>query len=192
MQGGKMKDRKVTINTGIVIRRQRGVTRWAHWIWRPVAVIPGASSAEWQVLRQTETYTDYHAATLPLTLYRTDTEAYRIAIMNDPPSVYVVLRDNEEEGAIHDVVPWLVTASPYEAQDYLDSGEEIVEPVVMPDSLIAMIRDFIDTHHVEVPFIKRKRDRKRLDLIETGVGDERIRQTVDVYRAPGDLKRRLH
>lgn len=187
-----MKDREIAVKMGIVIRRQRGVTRWARWIWRPVAVIPFAGDADWQVLRETEDYTDFHAATLTLHLYRADTEAYRIAIMNHPPSLFVVLRENEEAGAAHDVRPVIVTASPYEAQDYTDSGEEIVEPVAMPESLIALIRDFIDAHHVETPFIKRKRDRKRLDLIETGIGDERIKQTADVYRAPGNIKRRWH
>ena len=82
----------------------------------------------------------------------------------------------------------LVTASPYEAQDYADSGEEIVEKVPMPPGLVAWVRDFVERHHVEEEFVKRKRDRKRIDLVEDGVGDARIHQDADVYRAP---KRRL-
>ena len=37
-------------------------------------------------------------------------------------------------------------------------------------------------------FVKRKRDRKRIDVREDGIGDARIRQTADVYRAPSQTK----
>ena len=50
------------------------------------------------------------------------------------------------------------------------------------------VRDFVEQHHVEEEFVKRKRDRKRVDLVEDGIGDVRIQQDTDVYRAP---KRRL-
>ena len=43
------------------------------------------------------------------------------------------MRQNDDGDVDHDVVPFLVTACPYEAQDYLDSGEDIVEPVAMPE-----------------------------------------------------------
>jgi len=54
----------------------------------------------------------------------------------------------------------------------------------MPPGLIAWVRDFVDQSHVEEKFIKRRRDRKRIDVIEDGIGDARIRQDADVYRAP--------
>ena len=82
----------------------------------------------------------------------------------------------------------LVTASPYEAQDYADTGEELVEKVPMPDGLVAWIRDFVEAHHEDEVFIKRKRDKKRIDQKEDGIGDARIRQTSDVYRAPASRK----
>ena len=53
--------------------------------------------------------------------------------------------------------PFLVTASPYEAQQYQVGGDEIVEPVAMPEAVIAWVRDFVDRHHVDEPFVKRKR-----------------------------------
>ena len=81
-------------------------------------------------------------------------------------------------------VPTLVTASPYEGQDYMDSGDGLIEQVPMPLGLMAWVRDFVLEHHVDEPFIKRKRDRKRVDLVEDGKGDARIRQMADVYRAP--------
>ncbi|MDT2057996.1 MAG: DUF3305 domain-containing protein, partial [Planktomarina sp.] len=78
----------------------------------------------------------------------------------------------------------LATASPYEAQDYADTGEELVEKVPMPEGLAAWIRDYIEEHHEDEVFIKRRRDKSRIDLEQNGIGDARIRQISDVYRAP--------
>ncbi len=75
-----------------------------------------------------------------------------------PPRVFVVLRPDEEDEAGHDVIPFLVTVCPFEAQDYDDTDEEMVGGVPMPDEVIAWVQDFIDEHHVDVPFKKRKRE----------------------------------
>jgi hypothetical protein len=175
---------------GVVLQRRSGVTRWAAWSWKAVAVLPGAAPAAWQVLREEDGATEFHAATLDLELHRSDVEAYRVSLTMDPPAVFVVLRLNDDPAAAHDYTVHAVTASAYEAQDYLDSGEEIVEPVPMPPGLVAWIREFTDTHYVDEPFIKRKRNKTRIDLKEEGIGDARIRQKADVYRAPGPQKPR--
>lgn len=179
-----------TIPVGIVVRKQPGVTRWAPWIWRAVAVLPGAGAADWRELRREGDAVEYHAATLPLSLHRAETEAYRVALANDPPVIYAVLR--EAEGAQPYSV-FAVTASPYDAQDYLDSGEEIVEALPMPPALIAWVSDFVGRHHVDTPFVKRRRDSVDVAAREDGKGDARIRQTSDVYRSPGGRRGgRLH
>jgi len=183
-------EKSITLPVGVVVRRMPGVTRWAKWSWRAVAVLPGAAPARWVEMRRDGEAVEYHAGTVPMTLYRTDTEAYLTALSTDPPSVYVVLRPSQGDDAPLDIVS--VTSSPFEAQDYTDSGEEIVEPVVMPPGLVAWVRAFCDRHHEDEVFIKRKRDRKRVDLKEDGRGDARIRQVADVYRAPASAKRRLH
>ncbi len=185
-----MSEITATLPLGVVLRKQPGVTRWAAWVWRAVAVLPGAPPAEWHVMRRDGAAVEYHAATLPLELHRAETEAYRVALSNEPPRVYVVLRPAEEEGAVEEIAVHSVTASPYEAQDYLDSGEEIVEPVTMPPALVAWISSFVARHQKDEPFVKRQRDKLRVDGRESGKGDARIRQTADVYRAPG-AKRRL-
>ncbi|MEL6520082.1 MAG: DUF3305 domain-containing protein [Pseudomonadota bacterium] len=171
---------------GVVIQRKPGVTRWAKWQWRATSVLAGAGPADWQLLREAGELTEYHAATLPLELHRTEVEAYRISLSMEPPSLFVILRqvhDGEWPIAVH-----AVTASAYEAQDYTDSGEEQVDKVPMPGGLVAWIRDFSDAHARDEPFKKRKRDKKRVDLVEDGIGDARIRQIADVYRAPGQTK----
>lgn len=177
----------IAMPVGVVLRRSPGVTPWAAWNWKPVDLLPGAGPADWHVVREEGDVTEYHAATLPLELHRTDTDAYLVTLAMQVPSVYVVLRPCEDEGP-HDFEPFLVTASAYEAQDYLDSSEEIVEAVPAPEGLIAWIREFVEAHHVEEEFKKRKRKRWKEDLIEDGIGDARVRQDADVYRAPGALK----
>jgi hypothetical protein len=77
-----------------------------------------------------------------------------------------------------------VTVSPYEAQDYCDSAEELVEKLPMPHGLLAWIVEFVEKHYEEEAFVKRRRKNARVDQAEDGVGDARIRQATDVYRAP--------
>jgi hypothetical protein len=174
---------------GVVVRRLPGVTRWQKWSWRPVALLPGAPPAEWSVLRSEGDAVEYHAATLSLELHRTETEAYLIALSDKVPSLYVVMREAPElEGEVP-LELLLLTASAHEGLDYADSSEVIVEKVPMPAGLIAWVREFVDMHHEEEVFYKRKRDELRVDLKEDGIGDPRIRQFSDVYRAPGRTRK---
>ncbi len=61
----------------------------------------------------------------------------------------------------------------------------------MPEGLIAWIGDYVEAHHEDEAFIKRRRDKARVDRKEDGIGDARIRQVADVYRAPG-AKENVH
>ena len=65
---------------GVVLRKSRGVTRWAPWVWRAVAVLPGAGPAAGRVLSETADAIEYHAATVTLELHRAETEAYRVGL----------------------------------------------------------------------------------------------------------------
>lgn len=153
---------------GVVIERREIDNPWQQYSWRPVAVIPGAPAIDGRkTLREGDGWVHYHAATLPLELFRGETEAYKVNLSGHPPSIYVVLRDDEDADAEADsYTPFCVTASPYEAQDYLDSGEELVEGVPMEPGMIAWVQGFIDRHHVDEPFKKRKR--KPYDPNESG------------------------
>lgn len=148
---------------GVVLERREIDNPWMDYAWKPVAVIPGAKGldpcGEWMVLTEGEDWVHYHAGTLHLELFRKETEGYKVNLSQEPPRVFVVLRSGEDMDCEHDLVPFLVTVCPYEAQDYLDSGDETVEPVVMPDGVIAFVQAYIDQHHVDEPFKKRKRKR---------------------------------
>ncbi|MGH6912214.1 MAG: DUF3305 domain-containing protein [Geminicoccaceae bacterium] len=151
-------ERRASMPLGVVIERRRSKSPWQEWIWRPVSVIPGAPAvgAEGRELIHGEGWTHYHAATLPLELHRGETEAYLLNLSQRPPRVYVVLRPASEP-CPHPYRPLLVTASPYEAESYQESGDEIVEGVVMPELVVSWVQAFVQRHHVDRPFVKRKR-----------------------------------
>jgi len=52
-----------------------------------------------------------------------------------------------------------VTADPAEGESFTQVGDDLVEAVPMPVAVRDTIEAFIAEHHVERPFIKRKRDR---------------------------------
>lgn len=178
---------------GAVVRRTPGVTRWARDIWKPVAVIPGAPEAFWKEMVREGDTVDYHAGTVAMELFRADVESYLVSLNMATPSVWIIMDRDESRRSPSGWFVSAITASAYEAQDALDSGESIVEAVPIPESLAAWIKEFVDMHYIEEPFKKRRRDKHRVDGIEDGKGDARIRQESDVFRAPSNIKKpRVH
>jgi len=164
-QRERVMERRQSMPLGVVVERREIEHRWQQHSWRAVAVIPGAPALEaWRELARGDRFVRWHAATLPLELHRTETEAYRVNLSGKTPSVYVVLRHVEpsERTAGNPIAPFLVTASPYEAEGYLE-GEDVVEAAPMPAGLIAWVHAFVQRHHVDEPFIKRKRKRGKGD-----------------------------
>ncbi|AWK86751.1 DUF3305 domain-containing protein [Azospirillum thermophilum] len=151
-------NRLETLSLGIVVERRRSASPWADWVWRPVSVIPGAPPVDGgpRILLEGDGWLHLHAATLPLELYRTDTEGYRLNLSQEPPRLWIVLRPDESGEAM---VPFFVTASAHEGEAYQVSGAESVDTVPMPPEVIALVRDFTEQHHVDVPFEKRERKR---------------------------------
>ncbi len=149
-----------SLTLGIVVEKRACASPWASHSWRPSSVIVAAPPvAGWRHMVSTDGRELYHAGTLVLDLHVRETEDYKVALSADPSVVYVILRSTigEDAGATHEVRPFKVTASPYEAQTYLDTDDDIVEAVAMPSALVAWIQAFVDRHHVEAPFHKRAR-----------------------------------
>lgn len=181
-------ERTRSLPVGVVVRRTPGATRWARHAWRASAALPGAGPADWRELRRDGEAVEFHAATAELTLHRADAEAYAANLESAAPSVWAVFAPTGDAAR-----PWRlhqVTASPYEAQDALDSGEELVERIPLPAPLAAWIAAFVDDHFKPEPFRKRRRRPAEPGEAEGGRGDARIRQAADVYRAPAALKPR--
>jgi hypothetical protein len=151
-------EKQIVMPVGIVVERRELDNRWQKVAWKPVGVLPGASPiGEKKVLLSGDGWVHYHMATLPLELHRKETLAYKTNLNGEPPRLYIVLRESEDPHDEEDIKTFAVTASPFEAQDYMDAGDDIVEGVTMPDAVIAWVQAFCDRHHVDEPFKKRKR-----------------------------------
>ena len=164
-----IQNREVTIPLGIVVEKRKSTHPWGDWIWKPVAVFMNApEGAAWVEMLREDHYVRYHAGTLPLRLHRADTEALTLNLMLDQPELYVVLRKHGTPGAQFPYKPHAVTASSYEAQDFQDPGEDIVEKVAMPEGVAALVQAFVEEHHVEAEFKKRRRDRVDVEELKFG------------------------
>lgn len=154
-----------TIPIGVVVERRKLNNPWQEWAWRAIAVFPGAPEiTTWKELKASEDLTQFHAATVKLELHRKETEGYIYNLQSPAPAIFIVMRENEgESDPAYPVGVHLVTASAFEAQDYMDSGEETVEAVAMPEGVREWIVQFIETHHQEETFIKRKRDKVKVE-----------------------------
>jgi Protein of unknown function (DUF3305) len=152
-------ERSISMPLGVVVERRELDNPWQRWAWKAVAVLPGAPPVEaWRELMRDERAVRWHAATLALQLHRAETEAYRVNLAGRSPAIYVVLRKVQpsERTAGNEFAPFLVSASPYEAEGYME-GEDLVEAVPMPQGLLAWVQAFVERHHVDQPFVKRKR-----------------------------------
>jgi hypothetical protein len=159
---------KDRIDLGIVIERRRLDHPWQNEKWRAVSVIPGAPPVDQpRLLCEGDGWSHYHAATLPLEIFAGETDGYRHNLSQRAPVIYVVLRRDDNPDA-SPFVPFHVTVCPYEAQAYLETGEDTIEPVAMPAAIFAWLQDFVAKHHVDIPFEKRKR--KRYDPDKAGFG----------------------
>ncbi|MCB1436292.1 MAG: DUF3305 domain-containing protein [Rhodobiaceae bacterium] len=145
----------------LILERRDCDHPWLDHEWVVTGIAgPIHGDAGWKLLDTTVALRRYLSPPCRIELHRADAEAYAYNLQASAPSLFVVLR--EDETADKDGVPYLVhlvSASPYEAQDYLDSSEEIVQRVALDDDLAAWLERFVGEHHHQQPFKKRKRGR---------------------------------
>ncbi len=145
------------LRLGVVFERRRIDHPWQEWRWKPVAVIPGAAGiAEPKLLREEDGWTWYQLATLDLELFPGETADYRLNLSQKQPMVYVLWRSEISEPE-NRPEPFHVTVCHTETQDYLDGGDVVAEGVPMPDTVRAILQDYVRAHHVDMVFKKRKR-----------------------------------
>ena len=161
-----------SIELGIVIEQRKLSNPWQDYSWSPISVIPGVdvmnSNGPWKLLREGTGWKHFLIGSLTLELFRGETEGYRYNLVNDPSFVYVVLSPGEEADD-PEIVPFLATVCPYEAESYSENGEDIVEGVVMPTEINEWVQSFVERFHVDQPFRKRKQ-KKAYDPRKSGFG----------------------
>ena len=130
-----------TMEVGVVIERRESDNRWIDHTWQVVSLIPGAAEVDQKnEIGRGQGWIQFHAATLPLELFRKETEGYKYNLSLNQPSVFVVLRDDDDDES-DEVIPFMATVCPYEAQDYMDSSEETVQSVTMPDTVASSLAE---------------------------------------------------
>jgi hypothetical protein len=142
---------------GVIVDRQALQSPWADHAWKPVAVLAGApAAAPWTVLAETPQATRYFAGRFELEFFGSETGMYRDNLQSGRPSLWVSLRPTD---APPGVALHLVTADPGAAVALTAPGTDVIEAVPMPPAIQQRLAAFVAAHHVERPFVKRKRDR---------------------------------
>ena len=148
------------IPVGVVVERRKAKSPWLDFLWRPVSVLAGTpSAAPWTPIGAKEDRAIFYAGVGVIELFRSETANYRDNLASGEPTLWVVLRPTASEPA-YEVLT--VTADPAEGEAFTDAGNDLVETVPMPAEIIKTIDDFVAEHHVERPFVKRRRERAQI------------------------------
>ncbi len=143
------------IAVGVVVERRRAKSAWVDFLWRPISVFVGSpSAAPWTPLNTEAETTLFFAGEAVIELHRTETTNYRDNLASGAPALWVALRPVASERPYEILA---VTADPAEGEAFTDAGGNLVEAVPMPPDIVAAVVQFIAEHHVERPFIKRRR-----------------------------------
>jgi hypothetical protein len=159
----------VSIPVGVVVERRRAKSIWAEFLWRPVSVLAGKPSAEpWTVLDVQAESVLFYAGEAVIELHRTESSFYRDNLASETPRLWVVLSPTGSDPPYELLA---VTADPAEGEGFTDAGSNLVETVPMPREVLAIVAQFIATHHVERPFIKRRREPAEFGRQKDGQGN---------------------
>ena len=151
------------IAVGVIVERIKAESPWIDWIWRPTAVLAGEpATAPWTRIAEESDRTAFYAGTAQIELHRSETANYRDNLATGAPMLWVVLR---ETGTEPPYGVYTVTADPAEGEGMTAAGNDIVEPVPMPDQVRDAVAAFVAEHHVEDVFVKRKRDRANTEAL---------------------------
>jgi len=148
------------ISVGVVVERRKAKSAWADVLWRPVSVFMGRpAAAPWTPLGGEDEIALFYAGEAVIELHRTETTNYRDNLASGTPSVWINMRPTASEPPYELLA---VTADPAEGEALTDAGGNLVEAVPMPSDIIDVVERFVAEHHVERPFVKRKRDQQAL------------------------------
>jgi hypothetical protein len=149
------------IPVGVIVERHKAKSQWLDFVCRPVSVLAGApTAAPWTIIESSAELTTYYAGETVIELHRTETASYQENLSFGAPVLWVVLRPAGTEVGFELL---MVTADPAEGEALTGAGDDLVGTVPMPESVQQILAAFIAEHHVERPFIKRKRERSAFE-----------------------------
>jgi hypothetical protein len=161
-----------TIPVGVIVERSKSANPWAEFYWRAVSVLPGQPEiAPWTRLSDDGERATFYAGNATVELYRTETGFYRDNLVSGAPGLWVALRPVDADPPF---TVSAVTADPAEGESLTETGTDLVEQVPMPAAIQQVVSAFVAEHHVEQPFVKRKRDRADPEALARRMpGDDR-------------------
>lgn len=197
----------VLYSVRLIIERQSIDNQWQSHRWVihdlvPLELsvgdgLPPSNDVQFQRLRQPsdDDLGDLlFTAEASLDLHRAEAEAYAENLASSEPAIYAVLRHNEDEDDSGDdeidIHLAEISLSPYNIQDYEDCGEDQVEKLPLQGPIAEFVKEFVEIHFKPEPFIKRKRDKARVDRDQLGGADPRLRRDGDMFQVPSDRKKR--
>jgi hypothetical protein len=140
---------KHVLRLGVIARSHPPANQWAERTPRPFAVMPELPPlARGALMGDHDGVQTHYLGDHALVLHSGETGHYRDNLSAARPSVWVVL----DGGAV-----MLVTVDPYEGEALASDPMRMVEALPMPPAVQAAVAAFIDAHHVEEPFVKRRR-----------------------------------
>lgn len=145
----------------VLLEKRRVERKFWHshaWYLDTVAVgedIGGESDAG-ELAYQKNTGDVYRWGGFTVTLYKDACERYWHALISDDPKIYVICRDSDDEGDVHDVAPLAVTVDYDEALAFAET-DDLTLSAPIPPELYRYMERFVLAHYRPVPFKKRKR-----------------------------------
>ena len=130
---------------------------WASEKWVVEAVVAGGEGAglipERNISRIGRGEEKYIWSNYQINLFRDEAESYYFNIISDTPFVFVVCRDEENDGQL---IPFNVSVNYDEAASYMELDEQVFQ-VTMPAEIYRWVEAYVVNNYVPVEKKKRKR-----------------------------------
>lgn len=136
----------------VLARRETG-NQWAPVTWRPVAALAAAPPlVPLAFLADAEGEALHYAGGFTLTFHSSETSHYRDNLLSGRPSIWIAMSIDGDVPSVR-----LITVDPYEGEALAETYGEGLDVVPMPHGIQDVLSRFVAEHHVERPFMKRKR-----------------------------------
>jgi len=150
----------VYFSVDVLMERVPLANRWVSEQWRPAGVVPigeaEAEPGEPDCVADGPQGTTWRFPGRAVELHPSEAEGYYLNITSETPLVFVMWRPSED-GSAPAARPEVVTVSYNQAGRLMDGGEK-VDPVPMPDAILAWMRPFVALHYKPEPRKKMKRN----------------------------------
>ncbi len=169
--------RMLNIPVAVLLERRWLDNPWQDEEWHACAVVMEAGQAHDDHASQKEggfVHSWQVAADIirvpadPIEVHAKEVEGCRVNLESAQPVLWVIIDPEGEDGSVMPVQVQRVTASAYEAQEYLDAGDLIVDAVPMPEEIRERLVAFIAAQPDPEPFRKRKNRKADADTYRFG------------------------